>query len=507
MNIARWIDRWAGMEPGRVALDYEDRHLTYADLADRIARLSSLLADRLGIRQGDRIAHLGKNDPEILTLVFACARLGAIYVPLNWRLAVPELDYILGNAEPAALFADGEFAATAESLKNAPGAGRRIIWGAARPGWLEHEAEMRAARPIGDGAGAGDRSDALMIVYTSGTTGRPKGAVLTQDAIFHTAVNGMLAFGLTARDISLNALPMFHVGGLNIQCLPLLHAGGRVIIHRVFDPGRALQTIAQRRVTLFIAVPAMLAALLAHPDWAGADLSSLRNLCTGASTVPESMVQAVLARGLAINQVYGTTETAPTVAYTLPGVTGKRAASCGQPAMHAALKVVDEQGCELGVGQTGELWAKGPNIMREYWRDPVATAEALVDGWFRTGDLAHRDQDGFYYIDDRLKDVIISGGENIYSAELEQVLAECPKIAESAVVAGPDPRWTEVPVAVIVAKPGQKLEADEVLALFEGRLARYKHPKRVVFAQALPRNAMGKVLKYVLRDQVKESHS
>jgi fatty-acyl-CoA synthase len=507
MNIARWIDRWAGMEPGRVALEFENRRLTYADLAGRISRLAGLLSERLGVGRGDRVAHLGKNDPEILTLVFACARIGAIFVPLNWRLAPPELEYILGNAEPAVLFADAEFAPIAEGLAMAPGAGRRVIWGAARPGWLDHEIETPAATSIGDEAGAGDRADPLMIVYTSGTTGRPKGAVLTQDAIFHTAINGTLAFGLTSADVSLNALPMFHVGGLNIQCLPLLHAGGRVIIHRVFDPGRALRTIAERRVTLFIAVPAMLAALLAHPDWASADLSSLRNLCTGASTVPEPMVKAVLARGLAINQVYGTTETAPTVAYTLPGVTGRRATSCGQPAMHAALKVVDDRGRALPAGQTGELWAKGPNIMREYWRDSAATQEALVEGWFRTGDLAHRDEDGFYYIDDRLKDVIISGGENIHSAELEQVLSECPQIAEWAVVAAPDPRWTEVPVAVIVRRPGASIEAADILALFEGRLARYKHPKRVVFAEALPRNAMGKVLKYVLRDQVKESHS
>ncbi len=452
-------------------------------------RLATVLAG-LGVGPGERVAHLGYNSPEFLSLLFACARLGALLVPLNCRLAAPEHVRILADAEPRLLLHDRDFAAAATALP----AARTVLLN-------DLSARAEAAAEHHSDAGASLHSPVL-IVYTSGTTGRPKGAVLTQGALAWNAVNSGHMHDLTSDDHVLTTLPMFHVGGLNIQTLPALHAGARVALHRRFDPAATLAAIAAGRPSLMVLVPAQIAALLAHPLWRETDLTCLRLLATGSQIVPRPLIEAVHARGVPVIQIYGSTETAPIALYQTRRDAFTSVGSCGKPALHSEARIIDRVGKDVAQGERGEILIRGPQVMTGYWRDPAATSAALQDGWFHTGDIGHVDAQGYYWIDERKHDVIISGGENIYPAELEAILNADPRIAEAVVVARPDPRWGEVPVAVIVCRAGASLEAAEALTLFQDRVARFKHPRDVVFVPELPKNALGKVLRHVLREKV-----
>jgi len=493
MDLATWIERWAAFAPDKAALASDGRTLTYRALAARIAGLVGGLERELGVRAGDRVAFLGPNRPELVELLFASARIGAIAVPLNWRLALPELAYILDHCGAALLVCDAAFADAGAALAETRPGLRQVRLGT--------EFDTLAGAAGGRrGARAGPDSPVL-IVYTSGTTGRPKGTVLTQDALFWNAVNSTHMHDLSSADRVLTSAPMFHVGGLNIQTLPALHAGAGVILHRRFDPGAVLAAIARDRPTLTVLVPAQMAALIGHPGWVATDLSSLRMVTTGSTIVPHALIGAFHDRGVPVVQVYGTTETAPIAAYLRAEHARDHVGAAGLAAVHCALRLVDDAGREVGAGERGEVWVQGPNLMREYWDDAAATETALAGGWFRTGDIGHLDAAGFLTIVDRKRDVIISGGENIYPAELERVLADSTAIAEAAVVGRADARWGEVPVAVVVAADRGLTEA-AVLGLFAGRIARFKHPKQVLFVDRLPRNAMGKVEKFTLRDLV-----
>jgi fatty-acyl-CoA synthase len=360
------------------------------------------------------------------------------------------------------------------------------------------------------GVAGDDPSDAtggadspVLIVYTSGTTGRPKGAVLTQGALIWNAVNSALMHGLGGSDHVLTTLPLFHVGGLNIQTLPALLAGGRVTLHRRFDPAATLAAIAAERPNLTVLVPAQIAALIAHPDWAMTDLSSLRMVTTGSMIVPVPLIEAFHARGVPVVQVYGSTETAPIAIYLQREDHARKIGSCGRPGPHCVASIVGRDGGDVAPGERGEILLRGPNLMREYWRNPGATETAFAGGWFHTGDIGHQDEDGYFFIDERKSDLIISGGENIYPAELEAILAEEKRIAEAVVVGRPDARWGEVPVAYVVPRPGEAITPAEILGLFAGRLARFKHPHAAIVTDALPKNALGKVLRYQLRESLR----
>jgi len=453
-DLNRMLEGWASRAPSRVALHFEGRDLSYAELAAEVERT----ARSLGVRKGERVAWLGYNHPRVLVLLFALARLGAILVPLNWRLTPAEHKRILADCSPRFVLSDAEFEAAARALEVSPGNPSR------------------------------DQDDAL-IVYTSGTTGEPKGAVLTRSALYWNAVNSFFAHELGESDHVLTALPMFHVGGLNIQTLPALLAGATVTLHKRFDPGAWLADVAKRRPTLSLLVPAAMQAVVSHPAFASTDLSSLRLLNTGSMVVPDSLIRAFHGRGVPVGQIYGATETAPIATALRREDAMRKAGSAGKPVPHAEVKLVD-----------GEIWVRGPAVMRGYWKGASGPNDSgLRDGWFRTGDLARIDDEGYFWIVGRSKDVIISGGENIHPAELERVLADCPSIAEAAVVGVQDPRWGEAACAVVVLKPGARLLESDVARLFEGQLARYKHPRRVLFAEALPKNALGKVQKAELR--------
>ncbi len=482
MNLSRIVERWAGHFPSKVALHFHGVDWSYAMFWERIEEATRALADR-GVRRGDRVAFLGHNHPDMLVLLLALARIGALLVPLNWRLTAAEHRVIVGDCTPRLLVCESGFADAALDL----GVELRIL----------------GERWHGDGATpdlAGSDADDVLVVYTSGTTGKPKGAVLTQSALLWNGFNSIHAHDLSQADHVLSVLPMFHVGGLNNQTLPALLAGATVTLHRRFEPGPWLADVAARRPSISLLVPATMQAVIAHPDWPTTDLSSLRMMNTGSMVVPESLIRAFHVRGIPVGQIYGSTETAPIATVLLRQDAMAFVGSAGKPALHCEAKVVAGlDGTEAATGVVGEIWVRGPNVMRCYWNDRAATREAFHDGWFRTGDLARRDAGGFFWVAGRSKELIISGGENIHPAELEAVLADCPAIAEHAVVGIEDAKWGEAACACIVRKPGAHLDEAAVLALFKDRLARFKHPRRVVFMDALPKNALGKVQKFDLK--------
>jgi fatty-acyl-CoA synthase len=497
MDLSRIIERWAAFQPHKTAVHFQGGDLSYAELWQRVEAASRGLAARLDIGRGDRVAYLGANHPNMLVLLFALARLGAMLVPLNFRLAAQEHLQVLEDAGPRAVLVEAVFTGHCEPLRAAlPGA----LWLAmhqAPPGWRDW-AEVAAGGPTV--RPEGDDALPVLVVYTSGTTGRPKGAVHTQASIIWNAVNATHLHDMIRSDHVLSSLPLFHVGGLNIQTLPALHAGAAVTLHPRFDPGAWLQDVGRRRPTLSVLVPATMRAVVDHPEWPRTDLSSLRLLITGSSPVPEMLITAFHERGVPVGQVYGSTETGPISIYLRREDAFRRIGYAGKAAVHCEVRLVGGDGHDVPRGAVGEIWVKGLNVMQGYWNDPDNSA--FQGGWFKTGDLGYQDAEGFYRVVGRSKDVIISGGENIYPAELENLLAECPEIAEAAVVGADDPKWGEVAVAVIVRRPGSTLDEAGVRKLFEGRVARFKHPRRIVFAEALPRNVMGKVQKSELKKAV-----
>ncbi len=500
MDISRWIDKHAVFSPEREAISFAGASIGYRSFAGDVATTARKLLS-LGVGRGDVVAYLGLNSPLLLSLLFACGRLGAMLVPLNWRLAAPEHERMLRNCRPGVAIVAADFLSHAELLR-AAFAG--LSWVALeRPpaGWRSwNETDPAPAALLPEGARGDDTP--VLLCYTSGSTGAPKGVVHTHASLFWNAANSRHMHDLTSADRVLTTLPLFHVGGLNILTTPALYAGASVNLHARFDPGEAIDAIEKERITLTVLVPAQLTAMMAHPRWRQADLSSLRMITTGSTIVPASFVRKVHERGPRLIQVYGSTETCPVVAYQRADAAERKAGSAGLPALHCDLRIVNPDDREVGPGEDGEILARGPNIMREYLDAPEMTAASLKDGWYRTGDIGRFDQDGYLFVVSRKSDLIISGGENVYPAEIENVLLESPAIAEVSVVGVPDPRWGEAIVAVVAPARGAKLAAADVLARLEGRVARYKHPRKIVFTDALPRNALGKVMRDRVRAEI-----
>ena len=493
MNLADRIDHWSRTQPDRIAITAGGAHTTWRRLANRIERAVARLQDEWGVREGDRIAYLGFNRAEELVLFFAAARLGAAFVPLNYRLAPAELAAIIEHAQTRLLVVDTEHRElAAKALTRVDGAAdialRDLL------GLIEEPCPHRPSLAI-----AADDRDVL-LAYTSGTTGAPKGVVHTHRGVLANARASIAAHALTRDDRVLTVLPLFHVGGLCIQTLPALIAGARVVLHARFDAGAWLSDVVTQKPTLSLMVPATLRAVIEHPRWRATDLSSLRALMAGSSTIPRALIDAVHARGIALCQIYGATETGPVTIALKAGDAMAKPGYAGWPAEAVGIRLVDAHEHDVAPGSVGEILVHAPNVMRGYWREPAATG--FLDTWFRTGDLARRDADGCYEVVGRIRDLIISGGENIYPAEIENVLADLPGVTEAAVVGMPDAKWGEAPVAFVVRSAGSALDEAGVLAAFDDRLARFKHPKRIVFVEALPKNAMGKVQKAVLRESV-----
>jgi fatty-acyl-CoA synthase len=499
MNLSDLISRNAAFAPDKPALRFEGQVCTYAEFTHRIDALAEAMQSQLGLRFGDRVGVLALNSPDYLTLLYACARLGAMLVPLNWRLAVPEQMFILHDAAIKAFFVAEAFGAVCDPLrKTLPQA--VVIGMDYQPERGYFLADLIAAASGNAHLSRVDWPTPVLIVYTAGTTGRPKGAVLTQEALLWNGVMSQHMHAMTADDHILTVLPFFHVGGLNIQTTPALQLGATITIHARFTPTDTLHEIMQGRPTLSVLVPATIQALVGHASWHDTDLSSLRAVTTGSTLVPQSLVDAVTVRGVPVLQVYGSTETCPIAVYTRMGGDLSRVGSTGLPGLLCDARVADESGHDMPPGTLGEVLVRGPNVLVEYWQNAAATADALRDGWFWTGDMAQRDLEGYFYIHDRKQNIIVSGGENIYPAEIERVLLEHSGVVEAAVIGAADPRWQEVPVAFVVMRAGAVVTPGDLRALLLSQLARFKVPRDIVFVNELPRNALGKVQHFRLRE-------
>jgi fatty-acyl-CoA synthase len=507
MHHFDWIKRHAERTPDKLALvdAHTGRQFTYVQFNRRANQFASFLQDTLGMQPGDRVSILAQNSTDYFEVLFGCGKMGAILNTLNWRLAVPELEYILQDAAPRVLLYEPEFAAAVDALRGRIECEFYVVMGDTAPeGAWTYEGALGAGSP--DGVEMPDLAytDTWAILYTSGTTGRPKGAQVTYGNFFYNAVGMGRAIDLTSQDVNLNVLPTFHAGGLGLYAGPILHAGGTLVVMRAFDAGELLGLIEAWKVTALLLVPSIYLLLAQFADFDRYDLSSVRHWGSGGSSLPPSLVQQYAEKGIIIQQGFGMTETGPTVFIITRKDALRKAGSVGKPVLHTDVCIMDRDGKVLGPDEVGELCIRGGNVTTGYWKRPQATAEAIVDGWLHSGDAAMYDDEGFYYIVDRWKDMFISGGENVYPAEVENVIYHHPAVAEVAVIGVPHPQWQEVGRALVVVKQGHSLTEEQVIAFCRDKLARFKIPKSVVFVDALPRTAAGKVLKRELREQFGE---
>ncbi|HEX9086232.1 MAG TPA: long-chain fatty acid--CoA ligase [Arthrobacter sp.] len=513
-GIGSWLQRRRPKSGSKTALISGDREVSYEQFADRTVRLANALRDR-GVAKGDRVAYLGENHPSFLETLFACGTLGAIFVPLNTRLAPPEIQFQLQDCGAVGLVHAGSLrdlaarGAAGTAVKtlivipdHADAGSNPVAPGGATeaPAAVEDFEDLVASgsdQPLDEPV---TLDDGAMILYTSGTTGRPKGALLTHGNVTWNCINVIVDFDFSSHDVALMISPMFHVASLDMGVLPTLLKGGTVVLEPKFDPGRTLELIERHRATTISGVPTTYQMLAEHPAWATADLSSLNKLTCGGSAVPMRVLEAYEARGLRFSNGYGMTETAPG-ATTLPAARSRdKAGSAGLPHFFTDVRITGFDGSTAAPGTVGEIQIKGPNVIPGYWNRADATAEAYAEGgWFKSGDMGYKDDDGFVFVSDRIKDMIISGGENIYPAEVEQAITELEAVGSVAVIGVPDEKWGEVPRAVVLLREGAQLTEEQLRRHLEGRLARYKIPKSVVFVDEMPRTASGKIKKADLR--------
>ncbi|GGR46446.1 fatty-acyl-CoA synthase [Nocardioides luteus] len=499
-GIGSWPARRARMTPGARAFVQDESVVTYAEVDRLVEALAHGLRAR-GVTAGDRVAFLGLNSIELAVTLFAAARLGAIFLPLNTRLAPPELAWILTDAEPALLIHSDAFdeAVSAESVEavdlprhrftEAGGHGLDALAGETaredRPDRIDVEVGL---------------DDVFMIQYTSGTSGRPKGVMLTHGNIAWNAFNLLVDVDVRSDEIALVTAPLFHTAALNQVLLPTFLKGGTSLIAARFDPAKAIATIERERVTLLFGVTSMYQALAQEPSWKTADLDSLRSALSGGAPIPRTLLDTWQSRGLHIIQGYGLTEASPGTTMLRAGDGLDKLGSAGTPCFFTDVRVVAPDGDEATSGQPGEVHVSGPNVTPGYWHDAASTDAAFDGPWLRTGDVAVADDDGFLYIVDRVKDMFISGGENVFPAEVEQAIYTHPDVVEAAVIGVPDERWGEVGRAVVVRRPDSAIHPDDLLKHLDGRLARYKIPKAVVFVDEIPHNASGKLSKSRVRE-------
>jgi len=500
MTVANWVEKWALICPEKTAIRYEGADISYGDFSARIKNTAAMLDHALGLKRGDRVVYLGQNHPFMLYLLFACARTGMVFVPLNWRLVPSEHWHMLENCGAAALFVDEPYQDQSAALRERlPDCQFIAKGGEVRPGWRDLD-RMLADSKGQDSLPCVALEDPLLLVFTSGTTGFPKGAVLSHAALETNALNSIHMHDMTFEDVILTILPMFHVGGLNIQTTAAFSVGATVLLHRNFDAGATLEAISRDQPSLTILLPAHMRPLQEHPAWEKTDFSSLHSVSTGSCVVPDAMTALWHGLKIPLLQVYGSSETCPIAIHQRAEDAFDTEGSIGFPAKHCAVRIIDDRGEDCPDGQAGEILIKGQNIISRYWNDAEGTEKALKDGWFHTGDIGYRDGQGCYFFVDRKKDMIISGGENIYPAELEMIMGHHPDILEVAVVGRPDARWGEVVVAFIVQRPGGDLSGEGILDWLSERLGRYKHPRSFHFIDEMPRNEMRKIQKHVLRD-------
>lgn len=500
LNWLNVLEHHARRTPDKpIAVDGE-RVITYAEMRDQAAAVAGGLAAR-GVQAGSVIGLLSYNSIEFLTTIFAANHLGAIVMPLNWRLAAPEVAYILGHAEARALVCHEDLISLGAEATADTDLVRIATADAAPDGWTRF-ADL-AASPAAPRAEVSP-DDIQRLMYTSGTTGRPKGVMITHENLAWKNYSHAIEFGFTAADIGLACGPLYHVGALDLTTTSMVSAGATTYVHKTFDAARVVDEIERSRITVAWMAPAMVHAILELPGVDDRDLSSLRVLIAGGEKMPLPLIDRIqkVFPSVWFADAYGLTESVSGDTFLDAGSIRSKRGSAGRVCAYHELQIWDETGVALPPNTPGEVVLRGPKLFKGYWRDEAATARAYEGGWFHTGDIGVLDEDGYVFIVDRVKDMILSGGENVAGSEVERVLYEHPAVAEAAVVGRPDEKWGEVPVAFVALKPGATVSADELLEHCRGQLAKFKVPKAVTFIDELPRNPSGKVLKRELRAEL-----
>lgn len=536
-----WFEKWAEYSPDAVALQDHatGRRYTYAESYRLINRAARFLADDFGIGKGDRVAVLAMNETEYVFLLFACQKLGAILLPLNYRLAPRELEWILSDAEPKLLIHQEQYDDVVASMDPGAVPEYRVWFGSAAglgQGQGQGVGQGVGAGGAGPGAGSGrgrgrgegaygesyverlldeerpsepvpvdgDFETPCMILYTSGTTGRPKGALITNGMLFWNSINTTLRLNLVQSDVTLTYTPFFHTGGWNVLTTPFLHRGGKLVLMQKFDADRILELVEAEGLTILFGLPTIMEMLRRSDRFDGTDFSKVRYAIVGGEPMPLELIRVWHDRGVPIRQGYGLTEFGPNVFSLNEEHAVEKIGSIGFPNFYIDARVVDDDDTPLGPNAVGELVLRGPVCTPGYWRNPDATASALAGGWFHTGDLVKRDEDGFFYVVDRKKDMYKSGGENVYPVEVEHFLRTHPAIREVAVIGVPDEKWGEVGKAFVVTEEGVELTTNALLEFCAGQLAKFKIPKHVAFLDALPKGDSGKIQKKALRAMKEE---
>jgi len=501
MNIAWWVQRWAELTPNKPAIIFEDQTISYQTLCQRADRTSCWLQS-IGIEKGDRVAVMLNNCPEFIDLFLACSRLGAIFVPINFRITSVELDYFIKNCRPRLFIHGDSFTEVINSLKlesYLPPMMVAIV-GEAQFSTRVFDFVKETEKFDGKRAfltrslGPTDPEEPQVIMYTSGTTGKPKGAVLSHRKTFFNCLNADIFFKLHFSDIMLIFLPLFHSGGLFIQAAPIFYKGATIILHRKFDPLMIYKDIEKYQVTKFLGVPTVYRELLKVDEKKRCDISSLRVCAGGGEKLTEDLIKKCAAAGLSFRQIMGQTETS-ILLWASEDDPLKKPGTVGRPVFHAEVSILDERGKVAIPGEVGEIVVRGSIMMKEYWQDPVKTEETIKNGYLHTGDLARMDEDGFFYLVGRAGDMYISGGENVYPAEVEKILKLHPGIEDVAVKGMIDQIWGETGHAFVIPSPGVSLTQKDVINMCHGKLAKYKWPKKVTFKSEFPRTSLGKVRK------------
>lgn len=509
MHHSDWLGRRAALSPNKIALIDNVRGgcaITYQQWNRKVNQTAHWLSESLGVRRGDRVAVLALNDVDVLDVWFACAKIGAIFAPLNHRLTTRELTAYLETITPHVLMYGREFSPAIHDVQTESRVNISTfvaLDGAVRARGIDKDfAERAGASDAQPKAVNVDWNDPWVLCGTGGTTGTPKAAMLTYRSMTANAVNTVSSFELHPTDVTILNAPMFHTGGLNVFTAPLVLAGGTSIVCRSFDPEEVLTLVASKGVSIFFGVPTMYLGMSQISGFAEGSLRALRICISGGAPCPEPIFHAYWGRGIPLKTGYGLTEAGPNNFWLPPEDVERKVGSVGAPLFFVDMRIMDGARNEAGVGDVGELELRGPHVFSGYWNAPEATAGVLVDGWLRTGDLARRDEEGHVYIAGRSKDLIISGGENIYPPEIEAVLMAHPDVTEAAVIGMPHPKWGQVPCAVVVLRAGVHGELGEAMRAFcRERLAKYKVPATFRFVGALPRTGAGKVDKKRLESE------
>lgn len=498
INIGQFLSKRAMLSPNQEGLVGEGVRFTFKELNERSNRLAHAMR-KLGVGHGDRVGVLALNEVEYYDLLFGLGKIGAILVPVNYRLAGPEMAFILSDCGAKVVVLGKEYIEIADTFRSDIPAQEFVAIMDDPPDWAKSYGALTGAEPVDEPEIEGGDDDVLCILYTSGTTGRPKGAMLTHANNFHSSVTMKATLGDTGNTF-LVALPLFHIGALG--GVPMfVHFGQKAVLLRSFDPKRFLELIEEEKVTGFGSVPAMLMFLKLVPDFKKYSWESIQIILVYAAPVPVTLIKEYSAAGIEVRQLYGLTEcTGPgTVIDSENAIT--KAGSCGLPFFHSEIRLVDDDGKDVGSDELGEVIIRADNVMKGYWNLPEETEKAIKDGWLYTGDLAKLDDDGFLYILDRKKDMIISGGENIYPAEIEDSLLAHPQVTDVGVIGYPHEKWGEAVKAIVVKKEGEDLTEAELIDWCKGKMGKFKIPKTVVFAAAIPRTPTGKILKRELRKE------